>query len=184
MHVSVGVCLCVCGCVSLSVCLWNREHVRRRCCCSRLSCYLQQRVYRPPQAGRGYPMLTCLIVCLSQGPLVGVCVCVPAAQRRTRAMTDTDTHVHTQQIHIRGRDKIQKKKKKQKNNTHGVSVRYCQAHLVSVCPIKEASLKSACCFECAETVHTSHPQIWKVPAMAEMGAWWTMNVGPSRTSVH
>ncbi|TNN80734.1 hypothetical protein EYF80_008968 [Liparis tanakae] len=32
---------------------------------------LELRVYRPPQAGRGYPMLTCLIVCLSQGPPMG-----------------------------------------------------------------------------------------------------------------
>lgn len=111
-------------------------------------------------------MLTCLIVCLSQGPLVGGCVCVPAVQRRTRATTDTDTYGHAQQIHTRGREKNLKKKK----TTHGVSVRYCQAHLVSVCPIKEASLNSACCFERAETVHTSHPQIWKVPPMTEMGA--------------
>ena len=89
--VSIQVCVCVCVCVSLSICLWNREHVRRRCCCSRLSCYLQLRVYRPPQADRGYPMLTCLIVCLSQGPLVSVCVFLLRWEGQGRQHTQAHT---------------------------------------------------------------------------------------------
>ncbi len=87
----------VCVCVSLSVCLWNREHVRWRCCCSRLSCYLQLCVYRPPQAGRGYPMLTCLIVCLSQGPSVSVCVFPLSWEGQGRQ--HTHTHARTQDAH-------------------------------------------------------------------------------------
>lgn len=95
-------------------------------------------------------MLTCLIVCLSQGPLVSVCVCVPAALRRTRATTYTHTYMHSYKIHTMG------KSIKTWTKPHSVSVRYCRAHVVSVCPIKTCSyqggsLKSSCCFVCAET---------------------------------
>lgn len=137
-------------CVSLSVCLWNREHVRLRCCCSRLSCYLQLRVYRPPQAGWGYPTLTCLIVCLSQRPPVSVSVFPLRWGGQGRQHPHTHTSMHARKLHMRG------KSIKTWTKPHSVSVRYCQAHVVSVCPIKMclyqgASLKSVCCFECAET---------------------------------
>lgn len=122
--------------VSAWICPRNGEQVRRRCCCSRLSCYLQQRVYRPPQAGPRYPTLTCLIVCLSQGPLVCVRVCVSPPRREGQGRQHT-------QIHTRGGGGGQK--------SRYCDVRYCQARVVSVCPIKGASLKCACCFECAET---------------------------------
>lgn len=91
-------------------------------------------------------MLTCLIVCLSQGPLVSVCVCVCSccAEKDKGDNRHRHTHARTGDTH-----KGQGEKKQQ--HTHGVSVRYCEAHVVSVCPIKGASLKSACCFECAET---------------------------------
>lgn len=146
------VCVQTCVCVSLSVCLWNIEHVRWRCCCSRLSCYLQLRVYRPPQVGRGYPMLTCLIVCLSQGPPVSVCV--TAVQRRTRATVYTHMHAHT--------DAHRGRSIKTRRRSHRVSVRDCWARAVSVCPIKMclyqgAYFKSACCFQHDESsAHIMH----------------------------
>lgn len=134
--------MCLYVCVSLSVCLWNREHVRWRCCCSRLSCYLQLRVYRPPQAGHGYPTLTCLIVCLSQGPPVSECACSHCVEE------DTCTYAHSQARHKKWVHHDMEKTTVSQSDT--------VKHAISVCPIKmwlyqRASLKSAYCFKAAET---------------------------------
>lgn len=157
--------MCLYVCVSLSVCLWNREHVRWRCCCSRLSCYLQLRVYRPPQADHGYPTLTCLIVCLSQGPPVSECACSHCVEE------DTCTYAHSQARHKKWVHHDMEKTTVSQSDT--------VKHAISVCPIKmwlyqRASLKSAYCFKAAETsahippadlqTAASHQQLEKQPS--------------------
>lgn len=163
MHVSVCALVCVC----VPQCL----PVKQRACPSEVLLFspvlLPPAACLPPPAGRSRLPHADLFNCLPVPGPTGGCVCVYLLRREGQGRRQTQTHMCTHNRYTQGGGK--KKSKKEKNNTHGVSVRYCQAHLVSVCPIKEASLKSACCFVRAETVHTSHPQIWKVPTMTQMG---------------
>lgn len=137
----LGVCVCMCVCPSVSACETESMSVGGvavLACPATSSCASTA----PPQAGHGYPTLTCLIVCLSQGPPVSECACSHCVEE------DTCTYAHSQARHKKWVHHDMEKTTVSQSDT--------VKHAISVCPIKmwlyqRASLKSAYCFKAAET---------------------------------